>query len=139
SFDALGDIGLVINLQLDKGPFETNADLLEPAKCHDARADGISSTSKPIRAVVKIPRIQTPQDDRLDSEFATELGQILSPHDGYCLYGHAVKVATDHDNLSVFEQSSAEEFCTLIEEYCVPSHESACKSGTSFFALCRSS
>jgi hypothetical protein len=120
SFDALGDIGLVIDLQLDKRSFGSNADLLEPTECHDARADGIGSTAKPIRAVAKIPRIQTPQDDRLDSEFATELGQILSPHGVYCLYGHAVKVATDDDNLGVFKQIGVEEFCTLIEDYCVP-------------------
>src|SRR5262249_42194209 len=68
----------------------------------------------------KIAQIQLPQDDRLDSAFATELGQILSPQDIYCLHSHAVRVGIDEDELSIFKPISAEELCTLIEDYCVP-------------------
>jgi hypothetical protein len=125
SLDGLGDIGLAFDRHPDKRPLETNpvlADFSEPSPLerHDVHADCIGLIAQPTRAVAKIPRIQTPQDDRLDSEFATELGQILSPHGVYCLYGHAVRVATDDDNLGVFKQIGAEELCTLIEDYCVP-------------------
>jgi hypothetical protein len=122
-FDDLGDIQLADDQQLDKRPLGTHsvdADCWEATECQDGRPDYIGLTTQPIPSVAKIPRIQTPQDDRLDSKFATELGQILSPHDVYRLYDRAVKVATDDDSLSVFKQISAEEFCTLIEDYCVP-------------------
>jgi hypothetical protein len=77
-------------------------------------------SEEPKHKKAKIPHIQIPQDDRLDSAFATELGRILSPQDIYCLQSHAVSVGIDDDEINVFKPISAEELCTLIEDFCVP-------------------
>jgi hypothetical protein len=69
----------------------------------------------------KIPLIQLPQDNRLDSEFATELGLLLSNHDIYQFHGCAVKTAVDKkENLVILQQISAAELCTFIEYFCIP-------------------
>jgi hypothetical protein len=89
---------------------ETDLDLKEP-----------TTDPRPLKqSVAGIPFIQIPQDDRLDSYFATELGRILSPHDIYQLHDNVVQIATDDDGINVFRQITAEKLCTLIEDYCTP-------------------
>jgi hypothetical protein len=114
--DSLAETQLVINRPPDEKLLGIQPDTQNSIECDQVRSGRV----EPKQRVTEIPRIQLPQDDRLDSEFSTELGQILSGHGFYCLHGQAVKVASDDDHLGVFKQISPEELCTLIEDYCIP-------------------
>jgi hypothetical protein len=88
-------------------------------------ADGNSPrTEEPTQPSAKIPRIQLPQDDRLDSQFAAELGEIFSLKNVFRLAGCAVKVSTQavtgQDNLEVLTAFTSEELVTWAEYHCVP-------------------
>jgi hypothetical protein len=88
-------------------------------------ADGNSPrTEEAAQPSAKIPRIQLPQDDRLDSEFAAELGEIFSLKNVFRLVGCAVKTSTqkvtDQDNLDVLSELTSEELVTWAEYHCVP-------------------
>lgn len=87
----------------------------------DAVLERETSASSANSAGEEKPKILAPADNRLDSAFAAELGDILAGSEFYRYNGECMVIDSAEDQIRpALRKVEPEEFITLIEKHCTP-------------------